>query len=256
MPFGQMPSEDRRCKSTISAKHPTKAGERCPRHTVIGEDYCYHHGPDGVPPDHRRCVHPYSLKHPTRAGERCRQIVMKGQTLCIAHGGRIRRNIVAAERRATEVRARQLVETYGRKIETTATDALLEEVQWTAGHVAWLRERVQEIEANAATVEDGEHPLVWGTVRRKQGGEDWGETQEAAPSVWLKLYQAERAHLVKVCSEALRAGVEERRVKIAESQGALVAQVIRAILGDLDLTVEQQARIPDIVPRHLRALAP
>jgi len=256
MPFGQMPSEDRRCQGIISADHPTRAGERCTRHSVTGEEYCYHHGAGGVPPDHRRCVHPYSKNHLKFPGERCRQGVMKGQTLCIAHGGRIKKNIMAAERRATEVRARQLVETYGRKIETTATEALLEEVQWTAGHVAWLRERVQEIEAGAAAAEDGEHPLVWGTVRRKSGGEDWGETQEAAPSVWLKLYQAERAHLVKVCSEALRAGIEERRVKLAESQGALVAQVIRAILGDLDLSVEQQALVPDVVPRHLRALAP
>jgi hypothetical protein len=31
--------------------------------------------------------------------------------------------------------------------------------------------------------------------------------------------------------------------------------VIRAVLGDLDLTPEQQARVPEVVPRHLRAVA-
>jgi hypothetical protein len=154
-----------------------------------------------------------------------------------------------------ESRARDLVETYGRKVETTATEALLDEVQWTAGHVAWLRDRVREIENLETDPGSGEHPLVWGKTRRKTGGEDWGETEEAAPSIWLKLYQQERTHLVKVCSEAIRAGIEERRVRLAEQQGALVAQVIRAILTDLDLSAEQQARIPEIVPRHLRALA-
>lgn len=88
MPFGQDAPEERRCKGTISEDHPTKAGTRCTKHTVIGEDYCYSHGPDGVPPDHRRCVHPYSKNHPRYPGERCRQIVMKGQTLCISHGGK------------------------------------------------------------------------------------------------------------------------------------------------------------------------
>ncbi|MDX3245841.1 hypothetical protein [Streptomyces sp. ME18-1-4] len=155
-----------------------------------------------------------------------------------------------------EEKVRRLVETYGRKIDTTAGEALLEEVQWTAGHVAWLRERVQEIESEAAVAGvDGEHPLVWGVTKRKLGGEDRGTTEEAVPNVWLKLYQQERDHLVKVCSAAIKAGIEERRIQLAEQQGALVAQAIRAILGDLQLTAEQQARVPEVVPRHLRALA-
>lgn len=146
--------------------------------------------------------------------------------------------------------------TYGGPIETTATEALLDEVQRTAGHVAWLRERVQEIESNAAVAgTDSGHPLVWGVTRLKSGGEDRGTTEEAVPNVWLRLYQQERAHLVKVCSEAIRAGIEERRVQLAERQGALIAQAIRAILGDLDQTVEQQRRVPEVVPRHLRALS-
>jgi hypothetical protein len=60
---------------------------------------------------------------------------------------------------------------------------------------------------------------------------------------------------VKVCSEAIRAGIEERRIRLAEQEGALVAQAIRAILADLNLTAEQQERVPEIVPRHLRALS-
>ena len=130
--------------------------------------------------------------------------------------------------------------------------------------VAWLRERVQEIET-AALIESGDadsdtpgmppSPLVWGVTKKKTGGEDFGTTEEAAPNIWLKLYQQERAHLVKVCESAIRAGIEERRVRLAEEQGQLVAHAIRAILTDLGLTPEQQARVSEIVPRHLRALA-
>jgi hypothetical protein len=191
-----------------------------------------------------------------KTGKQCGVMAMTGQNVCNRHGGSAPQSIRAGENRAAEERARKLVETYGRKIETTATEALLDEVQWTAGHVAWLRERVQEIESEAMTAgADREHPLVWGVTREKSGGEDRGTTEEAAPSIWLKLYQQERTHLVKVCAEAIKAGIEERRVRLAEAQGALIAQAIRAILGDLQLTPEQQARVPEVVPRHLRALA-
>lgn len=191
-----------------------------------------------------------------QTGGQCGSPAMNGQNICRHHGGSAPQSIKAAKERISEEKARRLVETYGRKIETTATDALLDEVQWTAGHVAWLRERVQEIESAAAVAgTDSEHPLVWGVTREKEGGEDRGITSEAAPNVWLKLYQQERTHLVKVCAEAIRAGIEERRVRLAEAQGALIAQAIRAILGELDLTAEQQARVPEVVPRHLRAIA-
>lgn len=191
-----------------------------------------------------------------KTGEQCKQPAASGQKVCRYHGAAAPQNKAKAKERVVERKAAALMATYGRKIETTATEALLDEVQWTAGHVEWLRERVQEIEG-AAFVEgaDREHPLVWGVTREKTGGEDRGTTEEAAPSIWLKLYQAERAHLVKVCSEAIRAGIEERRVQLAEKQGALVAQAIKAILTDLGLTAEQEARVSEIVPRHLRALA-
>jgi hypothetical protein len=96
---------------------------------------------------------------------------------------------------------------------------------------------------------------VWGVTKKKTGGEDFGTTEEAVPNIWLKLYQAERAHLVSVCAQAIKAGIEERRIRLAESQGELVAHAIRAILADLGLSAEQQALVPEVVPRHLRLIA-
>jgi hypothetical protein len=204
------------------------------------------HTPDG----HRRC----QRRSKNRDGAQCGGVAMRGQDVCRFHGGASPQARAKAKERLTEEKARKAMATYGRKAETTATEALINEVQWTAGHVEWLRERVQEIEDSAVGT-DGQHPLVWGKVREKTGGQDWGQTEEAGPNIWLRLYQDERDHLVKVCSAAIKAGIEERRVRLAEQQGQLVAQAIRAILDDLGLTVEQQAKVPEIVPRHLRALA-
>jgi hypothetical protein len=52
---------------------------------------------------------------------------------------------------------------------------------------------------------------------------------------------------------ALDAGVEERKVRIAEQQGELIAQVIRSILGDVGLSKAQQDQTAVQVPRSVSA---
>ena len=44
-------------------------------------------------------------------------------------------------------------------------------------------------------------------------------------------------------------------MQLADAQGQQVAGAIRAILAELGLTVDQQARVSEVVPRHLRLLA-
>ena len=142
------------------------------------------------------------------------------------------------------------VRTLGLPIDVDPGKALLDEIHWTAGHVAWLRDKVQELK---------DDDLVWGRTQTDTGIGPQGPvdtvTEKADPNVWYQLYLKEREHLAKVCALALRAGIEERKVKLAESQGLLVADVIRRILGALGLSPEQQRLVPEIVPRELRALA-
>lgn len=227
-----------------------------------------------------KCGNPHALKsgHPScighrRDGQPCRQKRMHEQDVCRLHGGMAPRALANAEKRGQERAAREAVVTYGLPVDVSPTEALLEEVRWTAGHVGWLRARVQELEQSQ---------LVWGVTKteREAAGEDritFGGAEaddeettglvdasalpvskvvaSAGPSIWLDLYDRERKHLVAVCAAAIRAGVEERRVRLAEQQGELVANVIRAVLADLGLSEEQQARVSEVVPRHLRVLA-
>ncbi|MFI7125976.1 hypothetical protein ACIBQ1_09800 [Nonomuraea sp. NPDC050153] len=128
--------------------------------------------------------------------------------------------------------------------------ALLEEVHRTAGHVAWLQQKVSETEAD---------DLVWGLVEEvDKGATEFAgidTTKAARPSVWLELYRAERKHLTDVCKAALAAGIAERQVRLAEQQGALIVGVIQRILDDLALTAEQRSLVPSVVPRHLRSVS-
>ena|SRR5215469_6238072 len=54
----------------------------------------------------------------------------------------------------------------------------------------------------------------------------------AAINVWLQLHQAEQRHLVKVSTQAIHCGIEERRVRLAESQRAMVAEVVWRVFDD------------------------
>lgn len=183
---------------------------------------------------------PSCAGHRKHDGEPCPTPPVTGADKCRMHLGKKAGPVIA------EARLARAMATYGLPIETSPADALLAEVHRTAGHVKWLGDAVADLE---------EHDLIWGTTQIKTGSQDGGTTEAAAPHVLLKLYQQERDRLIKASAEAIRCGIEERRVKLAESQGALVAGVIRAILGDLSLSPEQQAMVSEIVPRRLRELA-
>src|SRR5688500_3792178 len=60
----------------------------------------------------------------------------------------------------------------------------------------------------------------------------------------------ERDRVVKFAKVAHDMGIAEREVKLAESQGQLLATVVRNILGDLALTPEQQAMAADVIQRR------
>ena len=81
---------------------------------------------------------------------------------------------------------------------------------------------------------------------------DQGEPVTAA-DLDLFLQALDRAQ--RFAKTVLDAGVDERRARVAEEQAAILAGVIRNILDDLDLSREQQARVGEVVPRHLRTLA-
>lgn len=181
-----------------------------------------------------------------QSGVRCKRYPIRGGTVCAIHGGKTPVVVAAAKRRLEETEAEKAVVLFGARRDVMPGDALLEEVQWTAGHVGWLRLKVQELEAR---------DLEWNLTREQDTKDGMMERHDASPSVWYSLYERERKHLVAASTAALRAGVEERRVRLAESQGQQVAAVIQRVLDGLGLSEVQLGLVPTVVPAALRAIA-
>lgn len=120
------------------------------------------------------------------------------------------------------------VATYGLPREIDPSEALLEEVFRTAGHVAWIEAQVHALPPDQVAAD----PLV-------------------------SLYHVERRHLVQVCDAAVRAGIEERRVRLEERRAALMADVIRKVLDDPELALDARQREAGrgVAARHLLVLA-
>jgi len=176
-------------------------------------------------PDYPTC----GAKH-TRDGDPCIKPAGWGTEhagigRCKFHGGSTPSHVAAARK----AMAQQSVATLGLPRDVDPQQALLEEVHRTAGHVAWLSDLVGDLDP--LDLSDGE-----------------------GFSVWVRLYQAERKHLVEVTKAAIACGLAAREVELAEREGALLAQVILRILSDLELSDIQREMAPGVVRRHLTAV--
>lgn len=180
-----------------------------------------------------------------QTGNQCKRSATPGHRVCKAHGSGSPQARKAAERRLTETAARNDAVRFGARRDLHPADALLELVQHQAGIVDYWRTHVQDIEHDN---------LIWGTTRVKTGGDDHGHTEEAKPNIAYTLLREAQHDLAAYAAAALKAGVEERKVRLAEAQGALVGQVIRRILDRLNLTPDQQTLVGTVVPAELRAL--
>lgn len=179
-------------------------------------------------------------------GNRCRRSAVLDGTVCPMHGGKAPQVRNAIERRRQERAAVLAAESFGVPVIVDPHTALLEELHRTAGAVAWLGALVADLDRSE---------IGWGRTREKVGGEDHGTTREARPSVWVTLWQGERDRLVKVAKACLDAGIEERRVRLAESAGQELAAVLRRVLDRLGLSAEQQSLALEVVPDEFRRLA-
>lgn len=183
--------------------------------------------------------------HTKKDGSTCRQAAgmgtqHKGHGRCKWHGGNTPSEIKAQAKAA--LKRGDLW--YGDPVDITPEEAVLEEVRRTAGHVRFLEEQIATLSSESLLTDDlPEDEARTSAVRR-----------EEAKRRYEYLYPLERAHLLKVCQVAMHAGVEERRVRVAERIGNAMAVVLQGVLRDLKLSPKQIAAAPGIVKLHMNQL--
>lgn len=181
-----------------------------------------------------------------KQGGDCHGSRIAGLDKCRMHAGQ------SAELAKWRGQAAVATVTYGLPREVDPSQALLEEVHRTAGHVAWLAVKVSELP---------EKDLFWGVTEEtdRPFGEDGGggtETKrKAVPHALVVQYEKERKHLAAVSKAAIDAGVSERVVNVFEQVASSYIQVLERVLNQLGLSPEQQARVPAVVTTELRAIA-
>lgn len=70
-----------------------------------------------------------------------------------------------------------------------------------------------------------------------------------------ELESRERERCATFAAKAIAAGLKEREVRIAERHGAMLAEVLGAVLEQLQLTDDQIDRVPDLIEAHLALVA-
>lgn len=182
--------------------------------------------------DSRRCT-----ATSKQTGERCRNAATAGATVCRFHGGRSPQVQAAARRRLALAQAEVDLEAerakLGRVVPVDPAEAMLAMVNEAAANVAVLRRLVQSLDHNRI----GGIPLDGDTVGERSGAAalvvrtgSVAKPAEAAPHAWVVMYDAERERLVRWAKACRDAGVEERRVALAQEEGRKIAAVLQTAI--------------------------
>lgn len=171
-----------------------------------------------------------------KRGDQCKNYPVRGLRVCLRHGGGSKKARADATRNLEQEKLTRVA----RRLGTPHTDldpaqAFLDLVASKAGEVEWLRHQVELLET------DGD--LWWGMTKSEEGATGMGtidkRTEEARQHVVYTLLHKAQDQLARYAAETLKAGVDERQVKLAEQTGAQFEAVLTSLLTAIQATPEQ-----------------
>jgi hypothetical protein len=167
-----------------------------------------------------------------KSGGTCRKYAGEGTQhfgsgKCKFHGG----NSPNHNKRAIRLDAKRkmVTQTLGAPIENiTAIDAILSELWAATGHTAWLRQQIA----------------------------DMGEDELATPYgiVILGMYDSERDRRVAIASLAIKAGVDEAAIRIAEVQVSLLGNALSKACDTAGVSASMRLRIGEALREELQGI--
>lgn len=218
---------------------------------------------------HRSKVRPYAP---------CTKSPIPGAATCHLHGSGTGSGRRAAARRLALGEAMGELHRLGVPVDVEPADAMLAMVQEAAGNVAFLRRRIQDLDQLLGGPEGNEIIAVLGGLGKDAGPLEIPSGPPAIAArvdprnfraerhVLVAMYDDERERLVRWAKACRDAGVDERRVQLAEDQGRQLAAVLRGtleaalalVVGLLEPSAAQQVRerwaaeVPAIVRRQIQ----
>lgn len=197
----------------------------------------------------------------TKSGGTCRRPAGEGTDHAAKDGfpgvGKCRWHLgrtASHQKAAILEQARMRAVVMGAPVDITPHEALSWCIRIAAGEVSYCSERIAELAPDEALVKDESY------VERQHvdRGEvyDLVERRESSTSrlhMWVEARAAAMERLAKFSKVAIDAGLQEREVALAERMGAQIAELLRAVLGDLGVPLNDP-RTREVVTRHMRAL--
>ena len=163
-------------------------------------------------------------------GGTCMRWALRGGKRCKIHGSgsAIAKN--AADHRMAEGKVARDAASYGLPITIDPSDAFIQELARTEGHVEWLSERIQETPQG---------DLIWGVIKKisRYGVEDensWDEEEVGTLAhIWLALYFRERQHLIKIADAMIKNGLTEMQLRLNARMVEVFEGAMLGMLTDL-----------------------
>jgi hypothetical protein len=190
-----------------------------------------------------------------RAGERCGRSAIPGGVVCSFHGGKSPQVMAAAERRLQESTARAQCRRLGVPDDTAEPGTvLLQGVKEWAGNCAFYRELAQQLDPGLTRREIGDDTapqLIEGIVTRTfhPSGRPTGT---AEVHTYVRLYAEAWDRLRQFAEAALKAGVEERLLRLEEKEVETLFAGLAAGISAAGLSVEQSEKLKRAFASHLR----
>ena len=206
---------------------------------------------DGDPLRCEKCgeVHERCAAHRKGTVTPCMGKPVRGSAVCRMHGASAPAPRRKARQRVAIAAAVREVGRLGGSLDVDPLDALLGLVREAAANVEVYRRLAAGLEA--AVGEPDERVVAIG--EQVIYGEKSASHVPAAPHIFVAMYDSERDRLARYAKLCLDAGIDDRRVRLAEAQGAAMAGVIQAAvaaaIGSLERGVGKA-----IKPERLRAL--
>lgn len=173
----------------------------------------------------------------TTSGNPCKLDAVRGALVCHKHGA-------SAPQVKAKAAVRAELMTWGLDAPTVDPgETLLKLVSQSAARAQRYADELEQLVAESPTLREA-------LVAEARG--EFGPVGEYVRGL-AQLEAQERERLATWCTKAIAAGLNERMVRIAEQQGALVAELLRNVLDDpeLGLTAEQRRAVPGVARRHL-----